>query len=57
MLDDKEKDTTVPQNVRNYLPVSIEQHPRRLYSSICHLFEFTLGLFNDTVASGSTNNK
>jgi hypothetical protein len=24
---------------------------------ICHLFEFTLGLFNDTLASGSTNNK
>jgi hypothetical protein len=32
-LYNKEKDTTVPQNVHNYLPVSIEQHPRRLYSS------------------------
>ena len=33
LLDNKEKDTAVPQKVRNYLQVSIEQHPRRLYSS------------------------
>jgi len=33
LFDNKEKDTSVPQNVHNYLPVSIEQHPRRLYSS------------------------
>jgi hypothetical protein len=33
LLDNKEKDTAFPQNVNKYLPVSTEQHPRRLYSS------------------------
>jgi hypothetical protein len=41
---------TIYQSAQNNIPeVFILQ--------ICHLFEFSLGLFNDTVASGSTNNK